>query len=209
MDTKKINKMYYSQSNQDKWVVEFLKFKKNGYFIELGAYDGIQTSNTYYMEKNLGWEGLCVEANPRVYESLIKNLTSKNINVALNDYVGECFFTNDKITTTGIRVSCNTLDNILKENNCPKDIDYLSIDIEGYEYIVLKDFNFKEWNIGLMTVEHNLYCDGNDRKNKLYELLINNGFTRVVEDAPCLDKNPLYYNKPYEDWYINSNLLMV
>ena len=60
-----------------------------------------------------------------------------------------------------------------------------------------------------MTVEHNLYCDGNDRKNKLYELLINNGFTRVVEDAPCLDKNPLYYNKPYEDWYINSNLLMV
>ena len=167
MDTKKINKMYYSQSNQDKWVVEFLKFKKNGYFIELGAYDGIQTSNTYYMEKNLGWEGLCVEANPRVYESLIKNRTSKNINVALNNYVGECFFTNDKITTTGIRVSCNTLDNILKENNCPKDIDYLSIDIEGYEYIVLKDFNFKEWNIGLMTVEHNLYCDGNDRKNKL------------------------------------------
>jgi FkbM family methyltransferase len=200
--------MYYSQSNQDKWVVEFLKFKKNGYFIELGAYDGIQTSNTYYMETNLGWEGICVEANPRVYQSLIKNRKSKNINVALNNYVGECFFTNDKITTTGVKVPCNTLNNILQECNCPKDIDYLSIDIEGYEYIVLKDFNFKEWNIGLITVEHNLYCDGNDRKNKLYELLTNNGFTRVVEDAPCLDKNPLYYNKPYEDWYINSNLLL-
>ncbi len=37
--------MYYSQSNQDKWVAEFLEFKKNGYFIEVGAYDGIQTSN--------------------------------------------------------------------------------------------------------------------------------------------------------------------
>ena len=198
--------MYYSQSNQDKWVVEFFKFKKNGYFIELGAYDGIQTSNTYYMEKNLEWKGICVEANPRVYQSLIKNRTSKNINVALNEYVGECFFTNDKITTTGVKVPCNTLNNILQECNCPKDIDYLSIDIEGYEYIVLKDFNFKEWNIGLMTVEHNLYCDGNERKDKLYELLTNNGFTSVVEDAPCLDKNTLYYNKPYEDWYINSNL---
>ena len=207
MDTKKINKMYYSQSNQDKWVVEFFKFKKNGYFIELGAYDGIQTSNTYYMEKNLGWEGLCVEANPRVYESLIKNRTSKNINVALNNYVGECFFTNDKITTTGVKVPCDTLNNILREHNCPKNIDYLSIDIEGYEYIVLKDFNFKEWSIGLMTVEHNLYCDGNDRKDKLFTLLTNNGFTRVVEDAPCLDKNPLYHNKPYEDWYVNNNLL--
>ena len=109
--------MYYSQSNQDKWVVEFLKFKKNGYFVDLGAYDGIQTSNTYYMETNLGWEGICVEANPRVYQSLIKNRKSKNINVALNNYVGECFFTNDKITTTGIKVPCNTLNNVLKDNN--------------------------------------------------------------------------------------------
>lgn len=199
--------MYYSQSNQDKWVVEFLKSKKNGYFIDLGAYDGIQTSNTYYMEKYLGWEGICVEANPIVYQSLIKNRNSKNINVALNSYVGECFFTDDKITTTGIKVPCNTLDNVLKENNCPKDIDYLSIDIEGYEYIVLQNFDFKKWNIGLITVEHNLYCDGNDRKNKLYQLLSINGFIRVVEDAPCLDKNPLYYNKPYEDWYINNNLI--
>jgi FkbM family methyltransferase len=199
--------MYYSQSNQDKWVVEFLEFKKNGYFIELGAYDGIQTSNTYYMEKNLGWDGICVEANPTVYESLVKNRKSKNINVALTDYVGECFFTNDKITTDGIKVDCNTLENILNEYGCPKDIDYLSIDIEGYEYIVLKDFNFNLWNISLMTVEHNLYCDGTERKDKLYELLTNNGFTRVVEDAPCLDTNPSYHNQPYEDWYINNELL--
>jgi FkbM family methyltransferase len=202
-----VYKMYYSQSNQDKWVVEFLKFKKNGYFIELGAYDGIQTSNTYYMEKNLGWDGLCVEANPSIYQLLIKNRTVKNVNVALTDYVGECYFLNDKITSTGTKVPCNTLNNILKENNCPKNIDYMSIDIEGYEYIVLKDFNFSEWNIGLMTIEHNLYCDGNDRKDKVYNLMIKNGFTRVVEDAPCLDKNPLYNNKPYEDWYINNNLL--
>jgi len=199
--------MYYSQSNQDKWVVEFFKFKKKGYFVELGAYDGIQTSNTFYMEKNLEWDGICVEANPSVYQSLIKNRKSKNINVALNDYVGECFFTNDKITTTGIKVPCNTLDNVLTENNSPKDIDYLSIDIEGYEYIILKDFNFKKWNIGLITVEHNLYCDGNERKDKLYHLLTENGFTRVVEDVPCLDENPLYHNKPYEDWYVNSELL--
>lgn len=199
--------MYYSQSNQDKWVVEFLRFKKNGYFVELGAYDGIQTSNTYYMEKNLGWEGLCVEANPRVYQSLIKNRKSKNVNVALNDYVGECFFLGDKITTHGIKVPCNLLSNVLIENNCPNNIDYLSIDIEGYEYIVLKDFDFDRWNIGMMTIEHNLYCDGDGRKNKIYNLLTKNGFERVVEDAPCLDKNPLYFNKPYEDWYVNKKLL--
>ena len=199
--------MYYSQSNQDKWVVEFFEFKKNGYFIELGAYDGIQTSNTYYMEKNLEWDGLCVEANPSVYQSLIKNRRVKNVNVALTDYVGECFFLNDRISSTGVKVPCDTLNNILRNNNCPKNIDYISIDIEGYEFIVLKDFNFNEWNISLMTIEHNLYCDGSDRKDKIYDLLTRNNFTRVVEDAPCLDNNPLYYNKPYEDWYINNNLL--
>jgi len=199
--------MYYSQSNQDKWVIEFFKSKKNGYFIDLGAYDGIQTSNTYFLEKNLEWSGICVEANPTIYQSLIKNRKSKNINVALNNYVGECFFTNDKITTTGIKVLCNTLNNILVEHDCPKNIDYLSIDIEGYEYIVLKDFDFKKWNVGLMTIEHNLYCDGSDRKDKIFKLMSENGFTRVVEDAPCLDTNPLYYNKPYEDWYVNNKLL--
>ena len=199
--------MYYSQSNQDKWVVEFLKSKKNGYFIDLGAYDGIQTSNTYYMEKNLEWDGLCVEANPSVYQSLIKNRRVKNVNVALTDYVGECFFLNDKISSTGTKVPCDTLNNILRNNNCPKNIDYISIDIEGHEYIVLKDFNFNEWNISLMTIEHNLYCDGSDRKDKIYDLLTKNNFTRVVEDAPCLDNNPLWYNKPYEDWYINNDLL--
>jgi FkbM family methyltransferase len=199
---------FYSQSNQDKWVVEFLNFKKNGYFIELGAYDGIQTSNTYYMEKNLDWDGICVEANPFFFQKLKVNRKSKNINVALNDYVGECYFTDDRISKSGFKVPCNTLDNILKETNCPKDIDYMSIDIEGYEYIVLKNFNFNNWNIGLITVEHNLYCDGDERKKLLYELLTKNGFTRVVDDAPCLDTNPLYFNKPYEDWYINNNLLL-
>lgn len=198
---------FFSQSGQDKWVCEFYIYKKNGFFIELGAYDGIQTSNTYYMEKNLDWKGICVEAHPDIFKRLYSNRKSINVNVALNDYVGECFFSGDKISTNGTKVPCNILNNILLENNCPKDIDYLSIDIEGYEYIVLKDFPFSDWNIGLITVEHNLYCDGSERKNNLYNLLTQNGYTRVVDNALCLDKNPLYYNKPYEDWYVKNNLL--
>jgi len=78
--------MYYSQSNQDKWVAEFLEFKKNGYFIEVGAYDGIQTSNTYFFEKNFNWSGICIEANPSVFNSLIKNRKSVNVNKAVTDY---------------------------------------------------------------------------------------------------------------------------
>ena len=201
--------MYYSQSNQDKWVAEFLEFKKNGYFIEVGAYDGIQTSNTYFFEKNFNWSGICIEANPSIFNSLIKNRKSVNVNKAVTDYKGTCNFNSNeyKITNEGICIDCDTLLNILDENNAPNVIDYLSIDIEGYEYIALKEFDFIKYEIGLITVEHNLYCDGDTRKNQIFELLTKNGFSKVVDNAPCLDPNPEWYNKPYEDWYVNNKLL--
>ncbi len=202
--------IYYSQSDQDKWVLEFLKFKRKGFFIEIGAYDGIQTSNTYTMEKFFDWDGICIEANPHVFPQLVSNRKSKNLNVAVNDYYGKCFFLGDKITKEGFEIPCDTLDNLLTQNECPKNIDYISIDIEGYEYAVLKNFDFSKWNIGLMTVEHNLYMgkeENINNKNNIYNLLSRNGFTRVVDNAPCLDQTPQYFNQPYEDWYINNKLL--
>jgi FkbM family methyltransferase len=199
--------IYYSQSNQDKWVSEFYNNKTNGYFIEIGAYDGIQTSNTYFLEKNLNWVGICIEANPSIFTQLNENRKSVNLNVAVNNYKGVCSFNNDKITSDGQQIPCDTLNNIFKDNNVPKSIDYLSIDIEGYEYIILKDFNFNKYDIGMLTIEHNLYFEGPERKDNIFELLTNNGYTRVVDNALCLDTNPLYYNQPYEDWYINNKLL--
>lgn len=49
-----------------------LKNKKNGFYIDIGAYDGINLSNTYIFEK-LGWDGFCVEASPKTFEALKKN----------------------------------------------------------------------------------------------------------------------------------------
>lgn len=202
--------IYYSQSNQDKWVLEFLKFKTNGFFVEIGAYDGIVSSNTYTMEKFLDWDGICIEANPEFYPQLVSNRKSRNLIIAVNDYSGECFFDEGKITEKGIKVTCDTLDNILTKNDCPINIDYISIDIEGHEYVALKNFDFSKWNIGMMTVEHNLYMgkeENINNKNNIYNLLSRNGFTRVVDNAPCLDQTPQYFNQPYEDWYINNKLL--
>jgi FkbM family methyltransferase len=201
------NNKFYSQAGQDKWVCELFSFKKDGFFIDLGAYDGIQTSNTYFLEKELNWKGICVEANENIFKLLQANRTSENIYGAVTNYNGLCYFRDDKIVNTGIPVNCFTLKNILDSYSTPKQIDYLSIDIEGNEYTVFKDFNFNEYEIKCMTVEHNLYCDGPEKKDMLFHLLSNAGFERVVEDAPCLDPNPLYYMKPYEDWYVNKKYL--
>lgn len=64
---------YYSQFKQDKYVNEtFFKNKKNGIFVDIGAYDGITINNSLYFEKNLGWSGICIEPIPEVFEKLSK-----------------------------------------------------------------------------------------------------------------------------------------
>lgn len=199
--------MFYSQSGQDKWVCDFFNYKKNGYFVEVGAYDGIQTSNTYYLEKELGWNGICIEANLEIFQALKQNRQSNNINFAVSSNKGFCNFSGDKINTFGHVVECDTLNSILYNNSCKQKIDYLSLDIEGMEYEALKSLDFNYWDIKLITVEHNLYCTNDIEKNKIYDLLSSKNFERVVEDVKCLDTNPIWFNKPYEDWYINRNIL--
>ncbi|MDA9981739.1 hypothetical protein N9H39_03180 [Gammaproteobacteria bacterium] len=64
---------FQSQAGQDRWVVETLKGKKNGFFLEIGASDGVNLSNTYALERELGWTGCCVEPNPMDYAKLRKD----------------------------------------------------------------------------------------------------------------------------------------
>jgi FkbM family methyltransferase len=198
---------YYSQANQDKWVLELFKDYENKNYVDVGAMDGILYSNTYALE-NFRWSGICIEANRNSFNQLNNNRQSINVNCAVTDYNGIC-----KISDNGAcchvsehgteEIECYRLEDILIKNNCPSIINYLSIDIEGYEYNVLKDFDFSKYFIQVITLEHNLYFEGDKNKNLLFDLLTNNGFTRVVDNALCLDTSPHVYNQPYEDWYIN------
>lgn len=199
---------FYSQAGQDIWVCQQTDFKKGGFFVEVGAYDGVQTSNTYFLEQELGWSGICIEANPFVFNHLQKNRKSQNINCAASSFNGECFFEDDKIcdSSRGYSIRCLTLNSILEVCDAPNVIDYVSIDIEGHEYDVLERFDFSRWHINYITLEHNLYLDGPKNKNRLFELLSSKGFDRIVEDAPCLDPHPSVFGKPYEDWYANKEI---
>jgi FkbM family methyltransferase len=194
--------VYYSQSQQDSWILTQNNFKKNGIFIDVGAYDGIQTSNTYTLETYFNWNGICIEANQDAYFKLNQNRKSINVYGAVTNYDGNISFHGDKIVTNGVSTPCFKLNSILEQNFDNKiEIDYLSLDVEGHEYTILESLDFNKWKIKYLTVEHNLYMNGPDNKNKIFELLISKGYTRVVDNAVCLDPNPNWYNKPYEDWY--------
>ena len=84
---------FYSQYQQDKWLFDkYFSNKKDGVFIEIGADDGVQYSNTLFYE-NLGWTGLCIEPSPARYLELTSNRKCLTENVALSDYKGTTEFT--------------------------------------------------------------------------------------------------------------------
>ena len=64
---KKILKKNFGKNNLDIKLEKYLNFS-NGFFIELGAHDGITQSNTYYYEKNKNWRGVLIEPTPKLFK---------------------------------------------------------------------------------------------------------------------------------------------
>ena len=65
-----------SQITQDLFVISESNFKKNGFFVEFGACDGIRFSNTYILEKVFGWEGILAEPGRNWSSQLAMNRES-------------------------------------------------------------------------------------------------------------------------------------
>ncbi len=82
--------MSYSQLKQDIWVLNKLNHKKNGFFVEAGACDGLYLSNTLLLEKEYDWSGICCEPNKQYYEKLLLNRKSYKDNFELNEW--DCYF---------------------------------------------------------------------------------------------------------------------
>jgi len=159
---------FNSINNLDKKLLKYLNFK-DGFYIECGANDGVNQSNTWHFEKILNWRGILIEPNKKIFEDLKNNRSSKNIfkNVAL---VSEEFKNKNKeiylsennlegkLTdfnkSTNQKVEIETLSNILKESNVNK-INLFSLDVEGYEEEVLKGLNLNSIDIDYILIETN------------------------------------------------------
>ena len=174
------NEKYASQAGQDKIIKKnFFDGKKNGFFVEIGAYDGITGSNCYHFERFLNWDGIAIEPSNIQFEKLKKNRKCKVLNNAISDEVKEVEFievaegltqmsginnssfernfqiisNNQASKTNSINLKTITFDEIVPKN---KDVDYLSIDIEGGEMNLLKSIDFKTNNIKVISVENNI-----------------------------------------------------
>ena len=195
---------------QDKWIVDLTNAKTDGYFVEAGALDGIITSNTYVLEKQLNWQGICVEPIDRKFKQLIKNrkicenvcLYSKegkiefvesqtnpgwsgiNKHIQIRKYKHDIIPINIFKTLRNIvKKQCLTLESLLDKHNAPNIIDYISLDTEGSEPEILKNFPFNKYTIMAFSIEGR-YCS---------KLLKDKGYIQVENKFDELLKKVDYY----------------
>ena len=209
--SKKLVTFKNSQTNNDRWILDMLDRKENGFFVEAGAMDGISNSSTFVLEKYFNWKGILIEADSD-YKSLGKNRpNSICLNKILSDKDGteefilfpmtaysctESSFLENKekiirvqkdignFSYKKIRIEAVPLAALLKEHNAPKIIDYLALDIEGSELKVLKDFPFERYKFRCIAIEGHR-CD---------ELLFSKGYKKVI--------NKYNINAPWESYFL-------
>lgn len=63
---------FFSQHGEDRWLFENGHLPDHGYFVDVGAFDGVNLSNTMALE-DMGWQGICIEADPRSWVPLLRN----------------------------------------------------------------------------------------------------------------------------------------
>jgi len=150
--------------------------KENGFFIELGAYDGLTQSNTAFFEKTKNWTGILIEASRDRYEQCVKNRpNSKCVNTACSSTDNASISFNhenglmSKVVDDGV-YSCDTstLETILDNCEVDRNIDFLSLDVEGHELEVLEGLNLCKYRPNYMLIE--LWDDNEfDVKTLLYD----------------------------------------
>ena len=211
VEVSKLVKKSKSQIRQDLFVISELNFKKNGYFVEIGAQNGIDGSNTYMLEKTFKWNGILCEPSRTYQNEIVKirdcfidnrcvwkvsNMEMEFVDCGktglstLSEYalVGIHKEARLKIEVDKYKVNSVTLNDLLEQHNAPKGIDYISIDTEGCELEILKVFDFIKWDVKIFTIEHNF--DAFLRKN-IYDLMDINGYVRIYEQISYQD-----------DWYV-------
>lgn len=208
----KFGNLSCAQLLQDLFVLEQLNFKKNGFFVEFGAADGIRHSNTYLLEKEFGWTGILAEPATIWHKTLNSSRSAKidtrcvwsesskivefsedmsaELSSATEDR-NQGIHENRRVDAKTYQVVTVSLNDLLVENQAPKEIDYLSIDTEGSEYRILKAFDWNEFKFQVITVEHNF----SEERGLISELLGSVGYTQVY---PELSK--------FDDWYIHEEL---
>ncbi len=195
-----------AQLFQDIWAQHELGWKRDGFFVEFGASDGLSNSNTWMLENHFGWRGLLAEPNPDSIESLrthrkcqistdcVYPVTGQTVPFRLHDFgefSGVC--ADPDAVAKGFRmieVPTISLNDLLVQQNAPRTIDYMSVDTEGSEFDILSAFDFDAWDVRTLSVEHNY----KPVREQIFRLLKSKGYKRRYTEV-----------SQFDDWYVRRD----
>jgi FkbM family methyltransferase len=202
-----------AQLFQDLFVLIHLDFKRDGFFVEFGATDGVKRSNTWLLEKNFGWTGILAEPCRSWHPSLMSNRGEASIETlcvwsasgetlvfneskelelsTINSFSESDFHSMSRKPSRIYPVQTITLQDLLEKHNAPRGIDYLSIDTEGSEFSIIENFDFSLYEIDIVTIEHNFSAS----RESIHSTLVKFGYVRVNESLSSFD-----------DWYISESV---
>lgn len=196
-----------SQLRQDLFGLVQAEFKREGFFLEFGATDGVALNNTWLMEKHFGWRGILAEPArgwqaelkvnrdcildrrcvwKRTGETLDFSEAPRGENSGLSAFMKQ----SRKRRSKTYQVQTVALNDLLSDHAAPDFIDFASIDTEGSEFEILSAFDFDRWRFGALCIEHNYAAQRDD----LHRLLTAHGYMRVHEQVSRFD-----------DWYIPAS----
>jgi FkbM family methyltransferase len=221
---------FYShpEHQQDRWVIQdVLKGLRGGYFVEAGASE--IGENTYALEAQFGWTGLLMEPHPGQFEivrakrhCIVDNVCLADVETevefvinhdrpgtsaireSISDVQKKLFYSGGEATET-IRIKAYPLADLLRRHGAPKRIDYLSLDVEGAEWLVLKDFPFDEYAFSCMTIER-----GSDDYLRLRAKLLGEGYrlVRIGSSDDFWVHPSVSYRAPFRD-VLNTSIRRV
>ena len=201
---KKFNK-HLGEFGEDIFISRFFKNKLTGNYVDIGCYHPIKSSLTYNLFQK-GWSGINVDLS-KVSIDLFKLSRPKDINIqaAITDFDGETFYyENGSINQQNslkenselkkIPIKAIKLSTILKQNNLTK-IDFLNIDVEGFDFKVLSTLDFSEIKPTMICIEENNYNTQKILETNTHKYLQNNGYFLASKIGVSL----IYIDQTYEN----------
>lgn len=200
-----------AQFRQDLFVLAELGLKRDGFFVEFGATDGVNLSNTHLLEKEFGWRGILAEPARCWHAGLAANRGCtidhrcvwkiSGETIAFNQTAMPELSTIDKFSSADLHkearkagsrydVTTVSLMDLLAEHGAPQHIDYLSIDTEGSEFDILESFEFDRYDVRVITCEHNF----TPMRRRVHALLTAKGYVRKFETV-----------SEFDDWYVKPS----
>ena len=218
--TKDKSNLIKSQLYQDIFALLMVGKNYDKTFLEFGATDGLELSNTYLLETSCGWTGVLCEPSPQWHDILKKNrpntkivteciwnISNKKLRFFVSD-VGvlstlEEFKESDKLSIPGntknriekgnvVIVNTISLNELIEKEFKGKSPSYISIDTEGSEFEILKGFDFKKYDPVCFTIEHNF----TNLQKDIDEIMKSNNYLRIFKEITAFDA-----------WYVRNDVL--